>query len=387
MDFVMKGKLYDAIVIGAGPAGTTAARQCALKGLDTILIEKKEFPRYKPCAGGVSQWALSNLDCEVPEEIIERELFGGRLFFKGSSVEARKPHRVGIIVSRRAFDDFLLQRARQAGAKVCLPTEARDFRTKPDSVEIATNKGLFRGQCIVIAEGAMGGLARTIRGPYGQNGRAVAVVTEVESSEDEIVQRTQGQIQIYFDVAHRGYGWIFPHKGYYSIGIGGISGRATNPVDVLKAFLRRHGFGRSQRLRGHFLPVGGIRRKVVGHRTILVGDAAGFVDSFTGEGIGYAILSGRLAAETISEALDQGSPSRIDLSAFQEKCDSHFGARLRQAYQMTRVLHSLPGVFLRTLATHHDVADKLLDVGLWKISYRQFLIWLLVRTPRYLLQG
>jgi len=73
MDSSMTKKRYDVIVIGAGPAGTTAARHCALKGLDTLLIEKKEFPRYKPCAGGVSQWAVSALGLGLPAELVENE--------------------------------------------------------------------------------------------------------------------------------------------------------------------------------------------------------------------------------------------------------------------------------------------------------------------------
>lgn len=385
MDSVMRGKLYDAIVIGAGPSGTTAARQCALKGLHTLLIEKKEFPRYKPCAGAVTQWALSTLDFEMPEDIIERELSGARFFFRGSFAEASKPFRIGILVSRSSFDNFLLQKARESGAKVLLATEARDFHVRPDHVEVTTNKGPFRGQCIVIAEGAMGGLARRIRGPFGKEGAAMTMVTEIENSQDEIDRRTQGQIQLHFDVAHRGYGWIFPHRGYYSIGIGGIRGRIGNPSKLLRDFLTKHDFDRRQKLWSHFIPAGGIRRKVAEHRVLLVGDAAGFVDSFVGEGIGYAILSGKLAAETIHEALNQASASRIDLTAFQDRCDTHFGARLRYAYYVAKILHSLPGVFLRSFATHQEVVDKLLNVAVWKMSYREFLIWFLARTPRYFL--
>jgi len=381
----MKAGDYDAIVIGAGPSGTTAARQCALKGLTTLLIEKKEFPRDKPCAGGVAHRALSTLDFEVPQNIIEQEFFGFRIYFRRSFAEAHKPFRVGILVARRVFDNLLLQKAKEAGAEVLLATEARDFRVGPDRVEVATNRGSFRGECIVIAEGAMGRLARRVRGPWGRKGASITVATEIESPQDEIDRRTQGQIQFHFDVAHRGYGWIFPHRGYYSVGIGGTRGRIGNPIHLLKDFLTRQGFDTGQKLRSHFLPVGGIRRKVADHRVILVGDAAGFVDAFAGEGITYAILSGKLAAETIYDALNQPSVSRIDLATFQERCDAHFGARLRQAYYMSRILHSLPGVFLKILATHEEAIDKLLNVALWEMSYREFLVWLLARTPRYLL--
>ncbi len=382
----MKGKFFDVIVIGGGPSGTTAARHCALRGLNTLLIEKKQFPRYKACAGGVTQWGLSILDFEVPPEIIEREWSGGRVFYKGCSTEAYKPFRVGVLVSRPTFDAFLLSKAKEAGTETHLATEAKNYNVKPDYVEVDTHRGSFRGQCLVIAEGAMGGMARRIRGAYGQRGAAMTMIAEIESPQEEIDRRTEGQIHVYFDVAHRGYGWIFPHDRYYSVGIGGVRGRMGNPIDSMNKFLARHGFDRNQRLHSHFLPIGGIRRKVVDRRVILVGDAAGYVDPFAGEGIGYAILSGKLAAKTISEALNQGSRSKIDLTPFREQCDAHFGTRLRDAYYLDRVLHSLPGIFLKILATHREVIDTLLNVAVWEMTYREFIIWFLTRTPRYLLR-
>ncbi len=385
MDSIMKRKLYDVLVVGAGPSGTTAARQCALRGLDTLLIEKKEFPRYKPCAGGVARLALSSLDFEVPQDIVERECFGLRFLFRGCSAEASKPHRIGILVSRQTFDTFLLEKAREAGSDVLLATEARDFQVSPDHAEVATGKGSLRARCLVIAEGAMGRLATRIRGPFGKKGSALTMVTEIEGSQEDIDRRTQGRFQIHFDVAHRGYGWIFPHRGYYSIGIGGLRNRMKNPRGLMREFLTKQGFDARQRVRGHLIPIGGIRRKLVSDRVVLVGDAAGFVDAFAGEGITYAILSGKLAAETIHAALTQGSLSTIDLTAFQQKCNAHFGARLRDAYYMARILHTLPAVFLKTLASQPGAVENLLNVAEWNTSYREFLIWFLARIPRYLL--
>jgi geranylgeranyl reductase family protein len=387
MDSLMKARGYDVIVVGAGPGGTTTARQCALRGLETLLVERKEFPRYKACAGGVTQWALSALDFELPEDMTEREWHGARFYFRGSFAEAYKPFRVGILVSRSIFDHFLLQKAREAGAKVLLSTEARDFRVEPDRVEVDTNRGSFQGQCVVLAEGALGGLARRVRGPFGQKGAAMAMVTEVECPQDEIERRTEGKIHVHFDVAYRGYGWIFPHKGYYSIGVGGRRGRIGNPSHLLMDFLTKQGFNSRQKFRGHFVPAGGIRRTVADRRVLLVGDAAGFVDAFAGEGIGYAILSGKLAAVTIHEALSQSDVSRLDLRSFQTRCEADFGKRLRYAYHLNTILHELPGIFLRIVGSHDEVIDTLLNVAAWRMTYREFIVWLLARTPRYLLFG
>jgi len=381
----MTKKRYDVIVIGAGPAGTTAARHCALKGLDTLLIEKKEFPRYKPCAGGVSRWAVSALGFDLPAELVEYECFGGRIFFRGCSTEVSKPSPIGFLVSRSRFDAFLLQKATESGARTLVATRASDFEAKTSHVDVVTDKGSFSGQCLIIAEGATGRMARRIRGPQGKHETALAMVTEITSPQDKIDRRTGGRIQLYFDVAHRGYGWIFPHRGYYSVGLGGIRSSVSKPTDLSKHFLTRHGFTGKQKLRGYLLPIGGIRRRVVGERVILVGDAAGFVDAFTGEGIGYAVLSAKLAAKTIHEALGQRDPSRIDLTPFQDRCDNCFGDRLRYANLAARIFHALPDVFLKEFAVHPEVLDKFLDIATWKGSYQSFLFWFLSRTPRHLL--
>jgi geranylgeranyl reductase family protein len=380
----MTKRRWDVIVVGAGPAGTTAARHCALKGLDTLVIEKEVFPRDKPCGGAVSEWALSVLGLDLPPQIVEQECSGARIFFRNHSAQASKPFRIGILVSRATFDAFLLQKARDSGATVLPATRANDFQTQADDVEVLTDDGPFSAQCLIIAEGAMGRMAQKIRGPYGKQGTALTMVTEVESSQDEIEKRTGGRIQIHFDVAYRGYGWIFPHRGYYSVGFGGIRGGVTKPADLLRNFLVRQGFYGKQKLRGCFLPVGGVPRPVARDRVVLVGDAAGFVDAFTGEGIGYAILSGKLAAETIHDTLSQRHVPGIDLSLFQDRCHRHFGARLRYANYTSRILHGLPDIFLRAFSTYPEVPDRLLELATWRASYRAFLFWFLARTPRYL---
>ena len=381
----MAKKRYDVIVIGAGPAGATAARHCALHGLDTLLIEKKEFPRYKPCAGGVSRWAVSALGFDLPAELVEYECFGGRVFFRGSFTEISKPSPIGFLVSRNRFDAFLLQKATESGAEALLATRANDFEVRASHVDVVTDKGCYSAQCVVLAEGATGRMARKIRGPHARHETALTMVTEITSPQEEIDRRTAGRIQLYFDVAHRGYGWIFPHRGYYSVGLGGIRSRVSKPTDLSREFLARHGFTGKQKLRGYLLPIGGIRRRVVGDRIILVGDAAGFVDAFTGEGIGYAILSGKLAAETIHETLGHRNPSRIDLTPFQDRCDTCFGDRLRYTNLAARIFHTLPDVFLKAFAVHPEVLDRFIDTAAWKDSYKGFLFWFLSRTPRFLL--
>ena len=86
-------------------------------------------------------------------------------------------------------------------------------------------------------------------------------------------------------------------------------------------------------------------------------------------------------------ALGEGRPSKVDLNPFQELCEGRFGVRLRYSKHLARILHSLPGVFLKTFASQPEVIDRFLDLAVWQISYREALIWFLARLPKYLLRG
>ncbi|MBE9540978.1 MAG: FAD-dependent oxidoreductase, partial [Proteobacteria bacterium] len=86
--------MYDLIIIGGGPSGSAAGRIAGKKGLKTLLIEKEIFPRYKPCGGALSEHAMSYLDFEIPESMIERDIFGARVHFKGQVVEQHKDSRI-----------------------------------------------------------------------------------------------------------------------------------------------------------------------------------------------------------------------------------------------------------------------------------------------------
>ncbi|MEA3255385.1 MAG: FAD-dependent monooxygenase [Candidatus Altiarchaeota archaeon] len=109
---------YDVVVVGAGPAGATAGRGCALKGFNTLILEKERLPRYKPCGGAVSTKALSLLDFKIRDELIEKECYGIRFHYGKYVIEARKPYKLAIFTSRDKFDMYLAEKAIDAGAEL-----------------------------------------------------------------------------------------------------------------------------------------------------------------------------------------------------------------------------------------------------------------------------
>lgn len=372
--------MHDLIVVGAGPAGSAAAREAARRGLNTLILEKEAFPRYKPCGGAVSDKALSILDFALPVEICERTITGARVHFRGREMEKHKGYRLTTLVTRSLFDDFLLQKAKEAGAKLTVE-RVLDFREHDDHVEVLTKKGSYSSRFLVIASGCQDPLRERVRGRAARDAYGVCMVTEIEEDDMSIEERLHGTLDIHFGVAEMGYGWIFPHRGYYSVGIGGLASRLKHPRIVMQDFIRSSGFPEGQRLHGHLIPLGGWGGRVATSRVLLAGDSAGFVDAFTGEGIYYSLRSGQIAAMAVA-----GEPDSDVARSYHSWCKKDFGEELRYARLLSRIMHSYPEIFFRILTCHDEVLDRYIEIAAARRTYRDFVRWLVPRIPTSLLR-
>jgi flavin-dependent dehydrogenase len=151
-------------------------------------------------------------------------------------------------------------------------------------------------------------------------------------------------------------------------------------------YLRTARFHGDHRQKGHVIPVGGIRRTLSNGRVLLAGDAAGFMDSFTGEGIAYAIRSGQIAVEAISKVLSQGGARRLP-GDYEATCERESGSNLRYSLLLARLMHRFPGVFFKLLAGNQDVIDNFARVATGRWGYKRYLRWLLPRLWKYLVRG
>jgi geranylgeranyl reductase family protein len=214
--------LYDLIIVGAGPAGSTAARTASKMGLNVLVVEKEVFPRYKPCGGALSDRAISLLDFSLPEALCERTITGARVHFRDAVTEGHKAYRLVTLVTRRCFDEFLMQKACDAGAKL-VTQKVLDYAESRDHVEVFTGDGCYESRFLLISSGFQDRLKERISGPDNKDHYGICMVTEIEEKDEEIFRRLPGVLDIHFGVAEGGYGWIFPHRGYYSVGIGGLA--------------------------------------------------------------------------------------------------------------------------------------------------------------------
>lgn len=376
--------VYDLIIAGGGPAGSAAGRQAGKRGLKTLLIEKETFPRYKPCGGAVSERGMSYLDFAVPDHIIERNIYAARVHFRDSVIEKRKEHRLVSMVNRRIFDNYLLEKARETGIEIRMGENVLACEEQSGWVDVCTSAGRYRAKFVIIAEGSQGKLKEQVRGRDRKNESGMCVVTEIEEDDETIDSYVHNVVDIHFGVARMGYGWILPHRGCFSVGIGGLASDLPHPRRTMLEFLNDHGFNGRYRLKGHLIPLGGVKRNTAGSRIALCGDAAGFIDPFCGEGIPYAIRSGQIAGEIISEiVLSDDRPET--LHGYELRCEAEFGENLRYSLMVSRLMHRFPGIFLKILATSEEALDKYLEVIVNRRTYKSYLKWLIPRVPKFLL--
>ncbi len=376
--------MYDLIIIGGGPCGSAAGRIAGKKGLKTLLIEKEIFPRYKPCGGALSEHAMSYLDFEIPESLIERDIFGARVHFKDQVVEQHKDNRIAVLITRSILDNYLLEKAGETGIEIKMGEKVLEYRENNDHVEVFTDNDSYKAKFIIIAEGAQGKLKYQIRKKDRKDEYAIGVVTEIESDDELIDNYIHNAIDLHFDLFKHGYGWIFPHEKYFSVGIGGLAKYLPHPKQTMLDFLNENNFNNKYKLHGHIIPAGGVKRRITSSRVVLSGDSAGFVDSFLGEGIAYAIRSGQIAVEVISKIILNNNMETI--KNYEIICKSEFIDNLNYSLIFVKVINSYPSLFLKIFA-NNEAIKKFLEVPTMETSYKSYMKWLIPRIPMFFLRS
>jgi geranylgeranyl reductase family protein len=358
----------DAIVVGAGPGGATAAREAARRGLRVALFEQKTLPRYKPCGGCLSLKIDRILDLDL-RPVVERTVSGAIFTFEGlDELHVRSPLPVAYMVMRDRFDHFLTEHARQAGAEVHEAERVLSASESAEGVRITTGRGVHEARYLVGADGANGVVARSVGlAPR----RRVAVCVEAEVATAPTISATPGdEVRIELGAIPFGYGWVFPKGDHLSIGVGGLRDKIGNPRALYDEFLVDQDLVDAiteERRRGYIIPVfAGGREAIAGQRALLVGDAAALVDPFLGEGVYYAIRSGQLAALTIGEAL---AGREAGLASYPELIDGEIYREFRPARSLAFFLYAFPRAGYEILKRRGAFVERYFEVLRGEASY------------------
>jgi geranylgeranyl reductase family protein len=292
--------MYDVVVVGAGPAGSSAAYELARQGVSVALVEKATMPRYKTCGGGIVSRALKIVPFDV-SDVIERECRVAELNLNDSdlhfSVERSYP--LVSMTMRENFDHLLFRAAAKAGAHTIDGCRVLDVAPRDGKMEVMTDRSPLLCRYVVGADGGQSIVAR--KGGWRDRLKLVPLVEWEVSVKEELFDSFSASARFEFGPVPAGYAWIFPKKKHLSVGLGGFSSQKLNLKARLQQFLDSEGIGAAEKIEqhGHYLPVNVRGEGFVKDRVILTGDAAGFVDPVTGEGITYALLSGLGAARSL----------------------------------------------------------------------------------------
>ncbi|MGI8967853.1 MAG: geranylgeranyl reductase family protein, partial [Chloroflexota bacterium] len=266
---------YDVIVAGAGPAGSTAARECAARGLRTLMLDKAEFPRDKPCGGGVNLRASRLLPFDL-EPVIERPIFGMRISVRQrSSFTRRATEPITVLTQRRRLDAYLAERAVHAGVEFCQRSAVRSVERRAGKVLVRSGSASYESRALVVADGANGPVAGLADIAVARR-KEIALEGNITPS-DRYPSEWLDVFGIDVGSAPGGYGWLFPKGDHVNVGIGGWSSVGPTLRPRLDQLARYYGFAPSAfwGVRGHPLPVRQAGATLVDENILLTGDAAG----------------------------------------------------------------------------------------------------------------
>ncbi len=337
----------DVLIVGAGPAGSMLAYQLARAGIDVLLLDKAEFPRKKTCAGGLNIRTVRLLPFElgpVVERVISEISFTRNL---ENGFLRLYPEPLMVTVQRDRFDGFLAERAREAGAQFFDNTRFLSFLTGFSGLQVKTTSGICRAKFLIGADGAFSPVAKTL-GLMKNAAKMVAVHSEIPSHLLSWPER--GVVHIDWGSLKRAYAYVFPKDASLAVGAGGFGVAAADVKKYQRAFLatrwRKEGsFPFSTA--GFILPMRTKREAIVKGRCLLLGDAAGLVDPFTGEGIYYAVWSASLAGPVVAEAVRSNADS---LCAYQEEIDRRIMPELESSRLFREIFTLRPSLFHRRIA-------------------------------------
>ncbi len=373
--------MFDVIVIGAGPAGASAARSTSNAGLSTLLIEKQKLPREKRCGGGISAAAIKELDFPLPERVIERRCYGMWGIQNNILTEVRVDQCVATMVSRPTFDAFLVEKAVEAGARIAEAEACREIRVLTDYVIVMTEKAEYQAALVIGADGVSSVVARSVRPKWRRREMRFCLVADVPSTPDSIDRKMRNLAELRYGFIRDGYAWAFPKKDHISFGIGGAMSDAKSLRRDFAAYLKLHGIDGEVPSKGCFIPVTEFRHDVVADRLMLCGDAAGFVDCFNGEGIRYAVASGRLAGRTAALAFQGRDFSKRTLLTYQHAFYASYRRDMVWSSFIMRVSSRFPRLVFGPLLADQKTILRYFKVMSGDEHFRSFARWIIIRLP------
>jgi len=343
------------LVVGAGPAGSTAARLLAELGARVTLVEARRLPRPKLCGGGLTPKAQRLLPPKALATVVRRvetvEMRGGRL----PAFRINRGEATIAMVERDRLDLALAEAAASAGAELRDGEPVLEAGEGDRGVWIETRRGRLSADVLVAADGEPSRIARRL-GLASLPAR-LALALEVDTP---LALATPVDTAVVSFTVPAGYAWYFPKRDHGNVGVATArADRYHGLSDDLAGFTASLGLDvAGARVRGHWIPVGLRRGPSAGRRVVLVGDAAATADPLFGEGIAYAVYSAQLAATAIADWCAGAIP---DLRVYDARLRAGLGPTFARLGEIARAVELSPTAVLLALRVSSTARDVAVD--------------------------
>ncbi|MFE4107173.1 geranylgeranyl reductase family protein [Almyronema epifaneia] len=358
--------MYDCVIVGAGPAGSTAAYHLAKAGRSVLLLDRATLPRYKPCGGGVSPQIAQWFDFDLTPAIsvkVSKVRYTWRLQ-EPIEMELQTAEPLWM-VRRDRFDHFLVQQAQRQGAQLQDGTKVTGIEFQSDRWQVNTLQAPVTGRYLIAADGARGSLAKWL----GFNNRRYLLGGALEA-EPRLDMPSEPIMHFEFGLLKNGYAWNFPKADGYSIGGGVFRSGRHQKYDLrppLTQYAAEFGLEAAQvKQHGHPLLSWDGEQTLHTQQAVLAGESACVVDPFTAEGIRPAIFSGLKAAQAIDQALG----GDIDaLANYTRLMNEEWGGEMRWAKRLAQAFYQVPKLAYNLGIKHPGSTDKMLKVFCGELGY------------------
>jgi len=352
--------IFDTIIVGAGPAGSMAGYFLAKAGLNVLMIEKSNFPRRKVCGGGLTHRAYREIPFSI-DAALHQSISWGMIGFHGQKITTIKHEQpVAHLIDRASFDNFLCKKAIEQGTKCVQGERVRSFHNERGLYTIQTVQNTYFSRYLMGADGVHSLVAKQA-GLLPNRTTSLAyeaLLAYPTGKPDPLIQ----SVTFDFGTLLGGYGWIFPKRDHLNVGVfRNWPGKRASKNQLLR-FIHQHPSLQELPildLRAFPGPLGGRIEQLHKNRFLLVGDAANLTDPWLGEGLYYALVSGRMAAETI---LQHSSSQIDDLSGYSRRVKELFEPQFMAARKLAILVSALPYLNVQLIRASATLQKMVIDL-------------------------
>jgi geranylgeranyl reductase family protein len=315
----MSERLHDIVVVGAGPSGSCAAMKCAEAGLRVLILDRETFPRDKACGGVVGESTVRIFGKDILS-VSECEATRNDFFYDWEDIGHidKREH----FFKRRKLDHYLVKKAIESGAELREAVQAAGVTISRDKAVVHTTVGDFEAQIVVAADGMSSAIGHSLGLTHQADlcryasMKAEPEVTPRKAAELGVMDPPRQQTHFFSDLM--GFAWVIPNSGSVNAGYGSTVDKSEGLKERFHKFLGHLGL-EPQMVRGGQIPFMTIRR-VYAERVLFTGDAAGFVNPWTGAGIDQGVMASEKAAAVCKAACDSQDFSSDKMSTYQTLC-------------------------------------------------------------------